>query len=84
MENKEKILSVRDLNLWFVGDYAAPQILNGVNFDIYKNEVLGIAGESGCGKSVTSLSIMRLLKVPPAKIEGTILTLGQQTSVIIK
>ena len=77
MENKEKILSVRDLNLWFVGDYAAPQILNGVNFDIYKNEVLGIAGESGCGKSVTSLSIMRLLKVPPAKIEGTIEFQGQ-------
>ena len=72
MENKEKVLSVKDLNLWFDGDFSSPQILNGVNFDVYKGETLGIAGESGCGKSVTSLSVLRLLKSPPARIEGTI------------
>ena len=72
MENKEKVLSVKDLNLWFDGDFSSPQILNGVNFDVYKGETLGIAGESGCGKSVTSLSVLRLLKSPPARIQGTI------------
>ncbi len=69
---KEKILSIKDLNLWFDGDYSSPQILNNVNFDIYKGETLGIAGESGCGKTVTSLSVLRLLKSPPARIQGTI------------
>ena len=72
MENKEKVLSVKDLNLWFDGDYSSPQILNNVNFEVYKGETLGIAGESGCGKSVTSLSVLRLLKSPPARIQGTI------------
>ena len=74
---KEKILSVRDLNLWFDGDYSSPQILNNVNFDIYKGETLGIAGESGCGKTVTSLSVLRLLKSPPARVEGTIRFQGE-------
>ena len=72
MENKEKVLEVKDLNLWFDGDYSSPQILNNVNFEVYKGETLGIAGESGCGKSVTSLSVLRLLKTPPARIQGTI------------
>ena len=72
MENKEKVLSVKDLELWFDGDYSSPKILNKVSFDVYKGETLGIAGESGCGKSVTSLSVLRLLKTPPARLEGSI------------
>ena len=48
------------------------KILNGISFDIYKGETLGIVGESGCGKSVTSLSIMRLLQSPPARFGGSI------------
>ena len=72
MAEKEKVLSVKDLNLWFDGDFSSPQILNQVSFDIYKGETLGIAGESGCGKTVTSLSVLRLLKSPPARVEGTI------------
>lgn len=69
---KETILSVKDLELWFDGDYASPKILNQVNFDVYKGETLGIAGESGCGKSVTSLSVLRLLRTPPARMAGSI------------
>ena len=59
---REVTLSIQDLELWFKEDYAKPKILNKVSFDVYKGETLGIAGESGCGKSVTSLSILRLLK----------------------
>ena len=77
MEERETILKVENLNLWFDGDYSSPQILNDVNFEIRKGETLGIAGESGCGKSVTSLSVMRLLKTPPARIQGTIEFHGQ-------
>lgn len=77
MDEREKILSIKNLNLWFDGDYSSPQILNNINFDVYKGETLGIAGESGCGKSVTSLSVLRLLKSPPARMEGQIEFHGQ-------
>ncbi len=70
---KKKVLSVQNLRLWFVNDFGATQILNGINFDIYAGETLGIVGESGCGKSMTSLCTMRLLESPPAKIDGQIL-----------
>lgn len=72
MEEREIILSVKDLDLWFDGDYSSPQILNKVSFEVHKGETLGIAGESGCGKSVTSLSVLRLLKSPPARLKGRI------------
>lgn len=77
MENNEVILSVQDLKLWFDNDFGSVQILNGINFDIYKGETLGIVGESGCGKSITSFSIMRLLETPPARYKGKILFKGQ-------
>lgn len=77
MDEREVVLSIKDLNLWFDGDYASPQILNNVSFDVFKGETLGIAGESGCGKSVTSLSVLRLLKTPPARLEGKILFQGR-------
>ncbi len=73
MDIKETILSVKDLRLWFDTDYGESiQILNGVTFDIRRGETLGIVGESGCGKSMTSLAIMRLVKTPPARIAGSI------------
>ena len=70
--DKEIALQVKDLELWFVNENGAKKILNGISFDIYKGETLGIVGESGCGKSVTSLSIMRLLNEPPAHLRGEI------------
>ena len=69
---KEVTLQVKDLELWFDNDRGSVKILNGISFDIYKGETLGIVGESGCGKSVTSLSIMRLLQSPPARFAGSI------------
>ncbi|SHD75699.1 ABC transporter ATP-binding protein [Schnuerera ultunensis] len=68
----EMILKIRDLKLFFDGDYGTTQILNGISFDVKKGETLGIVGESGCGKSMTAMCIMRLLKSPPARIEGSI------------
>ena len=82
MENivneKDTVLEVRDLELWFNGDYGAVKILNKVNFDIHKGETLGIVGESGCGKSMTSLCIMQLLNTPPAVINGSIKLRGRE------
>ena len=84
MENKmiseqdDVVLQVKDLELWFDNDYGAVKILNGINFDIKKGETLGIVGESGCGKSMTSLCIMQLLNTPPARIKGSIKLRGRE------
>ena len=59
-EIREKILEVRDLSTSFRTDRGWLKAIDGVSFDVYKGEILGIVGESGCGKSVTSQSIMRL------------------------
>ena len=71
---KEKVIEVKDLKLFFDGNYGTTQILNGISFDIHAGETLGIVGESGCGKSQTAMSIMRLNK---ARLEGEINFKGQ-------
>ena len=71
---KEKVIEVKDLKLFFDGNYGTTQILNGISFDIHAGETLGIVGESGCGKSQTAMSIMRLNK---ARLEGEILFKGE-------
>jgi len=66
----EHILQVKDLKTTFYTDEAVIHAVDGVSFDMKPGEVLGLVGESGCGKSVVSLSIMRLVYYPPGKIEG--------------
>jgi oligopeptide/dipeptide ABC transporter ATP-binding protein len=51
--------------------------VDGIDFEVYPGETLGLVGESGCGKSVTALSILQLLRCPPAEIRGHILFEGQ-------
>ena len=65
----DALLSVRDLRTWFHTDQGVARAVDGVSFDVRPQETLGIVGESGCGKTVTSLSILGLLPQPPAKIE---------------
>lgn len=77
MEQKETILQLQDLKMKFKTDYGDLPILNGIEFDIRAGEALGVVGESGCGKSVTSLCIMRLLMATPHKTEGKILFHGE-------
>jgi oligopeptide transport system ATP-binding protein len=64
------LLEVRDLKTHFFTREGVVQAVDGVSFDVEKGKVLGIVGESGCGKSVTALSIMGLIPKPPAKIVG--------------
>ena len=70
-EQRERALQVRDLEVTIETDTATLDILHGISFDIYKGETLGIVGESGCGKSMTALSIMRLTQ-KNVKVTGTI------------
>jgi len=73
------LLSVRDLRTWFYTDQGIAKAVDGVSFDVHSGETLGIVGESGCGKTVTSLSILGLLPRPPAKIEdGSSIRFGDE------
>ncbi len=67
---KETILEVKDLCMGFSSHSGITPILDHVNLTLNKNEILAIVGESGCGKSVTAKSIMRLLRTPPAVYTG--------------
>jgi len=68
--SKKPILELKDLKTYFYLEHGAVRAVDGVSYAIGRNETLGIVGESGCGKSVTALSIMRLIKSPPGKIAG--------------
>jgi oligopeptide transport system ATP-binding protein len=64
----ENILEVRDLRTQFFTRDGVVKAVDGVSFDIRRGEAMGLVGESGCGKSITSMSIMRLIPQPPGKI----------------
>ena len=70
---QEKLLRVSNLRTRFHIYEGMVTAVDGINLDVFRGETLGIVGESGCGKSVTALSILRLLASPPAEIQGTIL-----------
>lgn len=73
MKNPENILEIEDLHSYFFTDQGVVKAVNGVSFDIPINSTVGVVGESGCGKSVTSMSVMRLLQGPTGQIvEGSI------------
>ena len=65
----ETILQVRDLTVSFTTDTGVVRAADGVSFDLSPGKTLGLVGESGCGKSMTALSLLRLLP-PPGRIEG--------------
>ena len=68
-ENKQPLLEIKNLKTYFFTEDGVVRAVDGVDFYVNPGEVLGIVGESGCGKSVTALSIMRLIS-QPGKIEA--------------
>lgn len=68
----ENLLEVRDLKTYFYTDSGIVKAVDGVSFDVKPGRTLGIVGESGCGKSITSMSILKLIEKPGKIVEGTI------------
>jgi len=74
---EKPLLEVRNLKTYFYTEDGVVKAVDGVDFYVERGEVLGLVGESGCGKSVTSLSIMGLIGVPGKVVEGTIMFEGR-------
>ena len=66
----QELLAVKDLSVSFDTEKGSVRALFGVSFSMLPGETLGLVGESGCGKTITALSILRLLASPPAKLDG--------------
>ena len=76
--SKEPLLKVEELTISFESSEGDIEITDEVSFDIYPGEVLGLVGESGCGKTVTALALLRLLPIPGGKItSGRVLLKGK-------
>lgn len=73
MKNPENVLEIENLHTYFFSDVGTVKAVDGIDFEVPKGKTVGVVGESGCGKSVTSLSIMQLLQRPQGQIvEGEI------------
>ncbi len=73
MDNRDLLVEVKDLKTYFYLDEGVVQAVDGAAFDIRRGETLGVVGESGCGKSVTARSIMRIVARPGRIVGGQIL-----------
>ena len=72
MEQVTPLLAISNLHVRFHTLDGIVEAVDGIDFEVYPGETLGLVGESGCGKSVTALSILQLLRCPPAEIQGQI------------
>jgi peptide/nickel transport system ATP-binding protein len=70
MQRNDILLEVKNLQTYFRGREGIAKAVDGVSFQLRRGETLGLVGESGCGKTVSSLSILKLLDVPPAIYHG--------------
>lgn len=71
-EDSDVLINVKNLTTYFYTEEGVVKAVDGVSFDIFKDEVLGLVGETGCGKSVTALSILRLVRTPGKIVSGSI------------
>ncbi|MDF1591394.1 MAG: ABC transporter ATP-binding protein [Desulfobacterales bacterium] len=68
--NDHPLISVQDLKVYFQGDFETARAVDGVSFEVRPKEMVCLVGESGCGKTVTALSILGLISIPPGRIAG--------------
>lgn len=70
MKSNQNVLEIEDLETFFYTDNGVVRSVNKISFDVPKDSIVGLVGESGCGKSVTSLSIMQLVQAPQGQVVG--------------
>ena len=70
INRKHRILHVKDLKTYFYGTEGITKAVDGISYEINEGEIVGLVGESGCGKSVSALSLLRLIPNPPGRIAG--------------
>ena len=75
-ESVDKLIQIKNLKTYFYTEEGVVKAVDGVSFDIYEDEVIGLVGETGCGKSVTALSILNLVRAPGTIIDGQVLFKG--------
>lgn len=73
INNNQPLLEVSELKTYFFTEDGVVKAVDGVNYDIKRGEILGLVGESGCGKSATVLSVMRLIGVPGKIVNGKVI-----------
>jgi oligopeptide/dipeptide ABC transporter ATP-binding protein len=77
-EEKSTLLSLEDVRTWFFTDAGVVPSVDGISYKVHRGRTLGVVGESGCGKSVTALSVMRLVPSPPGRtVSGRIMFEGR-------
>ncbi|NVM37240.1 MAG: ABC transporter ATP-binding protein [Candidatus Lokiarchaeota archaeon] len=74
---RKPLLQVRNIKTYFYTEEGIVKAVDGVSFDMYGDETLGLVGETGCGKSVTALSILQLVRAPGKIIEGNVIFKGE-------
>ncbi len=70
MKDPDNILEIEDLHTFFYTEQGVVKAVNGVSYNVPRHSVVGVVGESGCGKSVTSMSVMRLIQGPSGQIDS--------------
>ena len=73
---REEVLGVKDLRVHYSSPTGDVVAVNGVSFKVYRGETLGLVGESGCGKSTTAMSVLRLVQPPGRIVAGEVLLNG--------
>ena len=73
LKDPENLMEVRNVRTYFYTEVGVVKAVEGVSFEIKRNEILGLVGESGCGKSVTALSLLNLVRFPGVIIDGEVI-----------
>src|SRR5512137_3002671 len=81
MAENEVLLRIENLKTYFHTYEGIVKALEGINIDVIKGETMGLVGETGCGKSVTALTVMGLIPSPPGKVESGRVFLGEPSKV---
>jgi len=77
LENRDELLRINNLKTYFYTDKGIVPAVDGISLSVDKGQIIGIVGESGCGKSITSLSILKLVSEPGKIVEGEIIFQGE-------